>query len=61
MKAYALVQGRPFVIEDDVKTLCHAVLHHRMEFKNKEAKENALQDICNAEINRLAKLQISNS
>jgi MoxR-like ATPase len=61
MKAYALVQGRTFVIEDDVKTLCHAVLHHRMEFKNKEAKENALAQICHAEINRLAQLQISHS
>jgi MoxR-like ATPase len=56
-----LVQGRTFVIEDDVKTLCHAVLHHRMEFKNKEAKENALAQICHAEINRLAQLQISHS
>jgi MoxR-like ATPase len=58
LKAFALIQGRSFVIEDDVQTLCHAVLHHRLEFKNKEAKQNALATICQQEMNRLVKLQI---
>jgi MoxR-like ATPase len=59
LKAYAFVQGRTFVLEDDVKHLYHAVLHHRMEFKNKEAKANALHTICETELKRLALLNIS--
>jgi MoxR-like ATPase len=58
LKAYALVKNRTFVIEDDVNALCHEVLHHRLEFKNKDAKENALAAICNSELNRLAQLNI---
>ncbi len=58
LKAYALVKNRTFVIEDDVNALCHEVLHHRLEFKNKDAKENALAAICNTELNRLAQLNI---
>jgi MoxR-like ATPase len=58
LKAYAMVSGRSFVIEDDVLALHHAVLHHRLEFKNKEAEQSALHSICQQEISRLAKLQI---
>jgi MoxR-like ATPase len=58
LKAYALVKNRTFVIEDDVNALSHEVLHHRLEFKNKDAKENALAAICNSELNRLAQLNI---
>jgi MoxR-like ATPase len=60
LKAYSMVQGRNYVVEDDVKALCHAVLHHRLEFNNKEAADSALQTILNTEVNRLAHLNLTN-
>ncbi|MBK8144528.1 MAG: hypothetical protein IPK62_05780 [Bacteroidetes bacterium] len=58
MKANALVNGRSFVIEDDVKEIAVAVLDHRLMYKNKEAKQNSLQQIIAKEIERLAKLKL---
>ena len=60
LKAYALVNGRTYVIEDDVNDLCQPVLDHRHIYRNKEAKANALANIRNAEMERLSKLKISN-
>lgn len=60
LKAYALVNGRTYVIEDDVNDLCQPVLDHRLIYRNKEAKANALANIRNAEMERLSKLKISN-
>ena len=60
LKAYALVNGRTYVIEDDVNDLCQPVLDHRLIYRNKDAKANALADIRNAEMDRLSKLKISN-
>ena len=60
LKAYALVNGRTYVIEDDVNDLCQPVLDHRLIYRNKDAKANALAGIRNAEIDRLSKLKISN-
>ncbi len=59
LKAYALVNGRTYVIEDDVKDLSQPVLHHRLIYRNKEAKAAALDNIVLAEMDRLSKLKIN--
>lgn len=59
LKAYALVNGRTFVMEDDVHDLTIPVLDHRLIYKNKEAKANALPGIVKAEMDRLHKLKIA--
>jgi MoxR-like ATPase len=59
LKAYALVNGRTYVIEDDINDLCQPVLDHRLIYRNKEAKANALSNIRNVEMERLSKLKIN--
>ncbi len=59
LKAYALVNGRTYVTEDDVKDLAYPVLHHRLIYRNKEAKANTLNNIVLAEMDRLSKLKIN--
>jgi MoxR-like ATPase len=59
LRAYALVKGRSFVIEDDVKDLACPVLEHRLVYRNKEGKLNALNSIIQKEIERLAKLKLT--
>jgi MoxR-like ATPase len=59
LKAWALVNQRDYVIEDDVRALAQPVLHHRMVFRNREASKTALQQIVDAEVNKLAKLGIA--
>jgi len=59
LKAYALVNGRTYVTEDDVKDLAQPVLHHRLIYRNKEAKTSALNNIVLAEMDRLSKLKIN--
>jgi MoxR-like ATPase len=59
LKAYALVSGRSFAIEDDIQDLTLAVLDHRLIYKNKEARANALPGILKAEMDRLHKLRIT--
>jgi MoxR-like ATPase len=58
LRAYALVKGRTFVIEDDVKDISRAVLDHRLIYRNKEGRQNALAGIINKETERLAKLRL---
>lgn len=58
LKAAALVNGRTFVIEDDVQEIAMAVLDHRLTYKNKEAKNTALQQIIAKEMDRLSKLKL---
>lgn len=58
LKAFALVNGRTFVTEDDVQTITSAVLDHRLIYRNKEAKQKALPSILNKEMDRLGKLNI---
>ncbi len=58
LRAHALVQGRTFVIEDDVKAITRPVLEHRLIYRNKEGKANALNSIINKETERLAKLRL---
>ncbi len=59
LKAYALVNGRTYVIEDDVKELSQPVLHHRLIYRNKDAKANTLNNIVLAEMDRLSRLKIN--
>ncbi len=60
LKAYALVNGRTYVIEDDVNDLTQPVLDHRLIYRNKDAKAKTLAAITNAEMDRLSKLKINN-
>lgn len=59
LKAWALVNQREYVIEDDIRTLAHPVLHHRMIFRNREASHTALKQLVDQEVNRLAKMGIT--
>ena len=59
LKAYALVNGRTYVIEDDVYDLSQPVLDHRLIYRNKEAKAKTLGLIVNSEMERLSKLKIN--
>lgn len=58
LRAYALVQGRTYVIEDDVKDIARAVIDHRLIYRNKDARQKALDGIINKEVDRLAKLRL---
>lgn len=59
LRAFALVNRRNYVVEDDIKHLVHVVLHHRLIFKNKEAAKTALGQIAERELDRLIKLRIA--
>jgi len=59
LKAFALVNGRTYVTEDDVQQLTKPVMEHRMIFRNKEAKATALNKILEVEMDRLNKLKIN--
>jgi MoxR-like ATPase len=58
LRAYALVKGRSFVIEDDIKDTAFSILDHRLIYRNKEGKQNALNSIISKEVERLAKLKL---
>jgi MoxR-like ATPase len=58
LRAHALVKGRTFVIEDDIKDTAFAILDHRLIYRNKEGKQSALNSIITKEIERLAKLKL---
>lgn len=58
LKAYALVKGRTFIIEDDVEAIAKPALDHRLIYKNKDAKRSAFDNILNQEIDRLSKLKL---
>lgn len=58
LKAYALVNGRTYVTEDDIQQLTIPVMEHRLLFRNKEAKANALKSILDVEMSRLTKMKI---
>jgi MoxR-like ATPase len=59
LKAFALVNGRTFVTEDDLQKLTPAVLDHRLIYRNKDAKAKALAAILDKEMDRLSKLKIN--
>lgn len=58
LRAYALVCGRTFVIEDDIHDIAMQVLDHRIIYKNKEAKQTVLKHIVSKEIDKLSKLKL---
>lgn len=58
LRAYALVRGRSFVIEDDVRDTAHAVLDHRLIYRRKEGRQRALESIIGKEVERLARLKL---
>ncbi len=58
LRAYALVKGRSFVIEDDIKDITRAVLDHRLIYRNKDGRANALAGIIQKETERLARLRL---
>lgn len=58
LKAFALVQERDFVIEDDVQALAHAVLAHRLIYTNRAAAGTTLADIVAKEMHRLNAIKL---
>jgi len=58
LKAFALVKGRSFVIEDDVQAIARSVLDHRLIYRNREAKLKAFDQILQKEMDRLSKLKL---
>lgn len=58
LKAFALIRGRTFVIEDDIAALAKPVLDHRLVYRNREGREQALAQIIKKESERLARLKI---
>ncbi len=59
LKAFALVNGRTFVTEDDLQKITPAVLDHRLVYRNKDAKAKSLASILNKEMDRLSRLKIA--
>ncbi len=58
LKAFALVNGRTFVTEDDLQAITVPVLDHRLIYRNKDAKLRALPAILDKEMDRLSKLSL---
>lgn len=58
LKAFALVRGRDFIIEDDVQAIARSVIEHRLLFRNKEVKRTAFNQILEAEMQRLNQLKL---
>lgn len=58
LKAFALVKGRDFVIEDDVQHIAHPVLAHRLIFRSKEARMRVLEELITMEMHRLQALKL---
>jgi MoxR-like ATPase len=61
LKAFALVNGRTFVTEDDLQMMTHPVMDHRLIYRTKEGKQKALESILSKEMDRLRKLKISDN
>lgn len=59
LKAFALVNGRTFVTEDDLRQITFPVLDHRLIYRNREARQKALTAIITKEMDRLSKLKIT--
>lgn len=58
LKAFALVRGRDFIVEDDVQAIARSVIEHRLIFRNKEVKRTAFNQILDAEMQRLNQLKL---
>lgn len=60
LKAYAFINGRTFVSENDLSDLAHPVLQHRLLFKSRDGLENGLQEILSNEMKNLAGINPEN-
>ena len=58
LRAFALLNGRSYVIEDDVKHLAHSILNHRLIFKNPDDSDHILSGLVGRELQRLANLKL---
>ena len=61
LRAYALINKRNYVTEDDLAGLIKPVIQHRLIFKNSSAEKDALDSITKSEVKRLAKLNLAKS
>lgn len=61
LKAFAFVNDRNFVTEDDLANLTIPVLDHRLMYRNKEAKQKLLQTFVAKEIERLKKINLQSA
>lgn len=59
LRAYALIQNRSYVVENDLLQIAHHVLQHRMIFNSKTAQNEWLSHILNQELERLRKVKIA--
>jgi MoxR-like ATPase len=58
LKAFALVNGRNYVTEEDLGRLTPPVIDHRLIYRSKEGKQKALGQIIAQELDRLRRLNI---
>lgn len=58
LKAYAFIQHRDYVIENDIAALLIPCLKHRMLFKNNTQSTDTLTALLNLELNRLNQISI---
>lgn len=59
LKAYALINARDYVTENDLQILTHPVLDHRILYRNREARAKLLYQILDTEMDRLSKLNLT--
>ncbi len=58
LRAYALINNRSYVIENDIQDIGKEVLLHRLIFKNRDAEQNVLNSIIETEMDRLTRLKL---
>lgn len=58
LKAFAMVNGRMYVTEDDLARLAPPVLDHRLIYRSKEGRQKALGQILAKELDRLRRLNL---
>lgn len=58
VKAYAYVNGRNYVVEDDIATLTKPILHHRLIYKHHDASKQVLDQLVKKEMERLSRLSL---
>jgi MoxR-like ATPase len=61
LKAYAFINNRTYVIEDDLNNIVKPVIQHRLLFKNKMAETDALDNIVRDEVKKLTKLSLAHA
>lgn len=58
LRAYAMIKGRDYVIDEDIQMLAVPVLHHRLTFKNSVGRNESLNRIVKNEMSRLTSLPL---